>query len=116
YETLKVFLGIVFNSPFFNKGLYFDKNISSSDGHVNAVMVPPQNRWKLFFKFLKGRIGFSITDLKDRWFEGRQIRIESQEPLYPQVDGEIASRDGEKVLEFSVLDQQLNLLVPKGAS
>ena len=115
FETMRVFLGIVFNSPYFNKGLYFDKQISPSDGILHAVMVPLQNRWRLLFRFMAGRMGFSLAHPRDRKVEGRMIRIESNEPLYPQVDGEPAGKEGYKILQFSVLEKGLNLLMPKGA-
>lgn len=116
YETMRVFLGIIFNAPYFNKGLYFDKKISPNDGALRAVMVPPQKRWKLIWRFLKGRLGTSLAQEGDRWFEGRLIRIESDQPLYPQVDGERAVKNGVHSLQFSILEQALNLLVPKGVS
>ncbi len=116
YETMRVFLSIIFNSPYFNKGLYFDRKISPTDGTLRAVMVPPQEKWKLIWRFLKGRLGYSMADERDRWMEGRIIRIESDQLLYPQVDGEQALKNGVRSVQFSILAQAMNLLVPKGVS
>jgi diacylglycerol kinase family enzyme len=113
YETMRVLLMIVFNSPYFNKGLYFDKKISPADGTLNAVMVRPESERKLLWRFLKGRLGFSLESPQDRWMQGTRIAVDSDQLLYPQVDGDPAWQGGSQVLEFSILPQVLNLLVPK---
>ncbi|OVE75256.1 hypothetical protein BVX98_07890 [bacterium F11] len=112
FETVWAYLGIVFNSPFFNKGLYFDKMIHPADKRLTGILVPPQNRFGLFMKFVKSRLGGSLASSSNMRIEGQEINIKSEEPLYPQVDGEVLTKEGTNELKFKVLPNSFKLLVP----
>src|SRR5262249_18283424 len=53
------YLGIVFNAPFFNKGMYFDRSVGAQDARLDAFFVPPCNRFSLVGKFALSRMGKS---------------------------------------------------------
>jgi diacylglycerol kinase family enzyme len=108
-ETTRALLGIVFNAPYFNRGLYFDNTISPQDGRLQAVFVPPDRPSKILWRFVKGRWGHSLAAPRDFWIEGTKIEVQGEELLYPQVDGERAFERGELRLQFSVLRDAMAL-------
>jgi len=113
YETFRALMGIVFNSPFFNKGMYFSKDIRPDDGLLNVFIVPPQSKTSMVLKFLKTKFGGSLKSDSDVRLDASFINIDSEETLYPQVDGETVTEEGATRLKFSILKDPLNLLVPE---
>lgn len=112
FETFRVFLGIIFNAPYFNCKMFFDESISPEDGVLNGFLVPPQSKLKLTGKFIRTRLGGSLNDKNTIRIDGSEISLESDQDLYPQVDGEYVTSRGVRKLSFSVLPKALNLVVP----
>lgn len=110
-ETTRALMAIVFNAPYFNRGLYFDNTISPQDGLLRGVFIPPTSPFRLLWRFMKGRMGKSLSHEKDFWVEGESIEVEGEEKLYPQVDGERVFRDGERKLSFSVMRNALSVYI-----
>lgn len=110
-ETLRASLGIIFNAPYFNRGLFFDNTVSPSDGTLRAVLIPPARPLSLLWRFIKGRFGFSLSRSSDVWVSGDIIKIQSDENLYPQVDGERAFEKPERTMAFSVLREALTIFI-----
>lgn len=111
FETREAILGVVFNAPFFNGALYFEKNIKPDDNVMNAFFEPPQSRWALLWRFFKGRFGASLAGPNTFRVEGQNIRVESNGDLFPQVDGEAAFNGPVRSLEFSFAPGKLRLLI-----
>jgi diacylglycerol kinase family enzyme len=109
--SLSTLMGIVFNAPYFNRGLYFDNTISPRDGRLNAVFIPPGGSLSLVWRFLKGRLGQSLQEPGDVWVSGHSIEVEATQDLYPQVDGERVFLKGVRRLNFSVLSQAFSLYI-----
>ena len=109
YETRDVILGIVFNSPYFNRGLCFDPLIAPDDGVLTAFLEPPRGAMGLLFRFLKGRFGAPLARPDTIRLDAVEIRVEADAPLYPQVDGEPAALEGARRLDFGVLPGKLAL-------
>jgi len=112
YETLWSFFGIVFNAPFFNKGMHFAKDIEPDDGLLNAFIVPPQKESKMLFKFLKSKFGASLQGKKDIRIDAEQLSIDSDQLVYPQADGESIAPEGTKDLRYTVIPGAFKLVVP----
>lgn len=113
FETYRAYLGIVFNAPYFSKGLHFDKGIDPVDGFLNAFFEPPQSRLKLLMKFLKGRLGKQMLDNKTLWMRSKFLSVNSNIEMFPQVDGEPLTQKGVKSLSYISLPGALRLQVPQ---
>ena len=112
YERIEALMGIVFNGPYFNRGLHFDATIAPDDGMLSAFFEPERSRCALLTKFAAGRIFKRPLASSDSFrVDASAMRVESDEPLYPQADGEAAASEGVKALDFSVLPGAMNLLV-----
>ena len=111
FETRSALLGIVFNAPYFNGGMHFDKSVRPDDNVLNAYFEAPQSRWGLLLKFLKSRLGGSLKGRSTFALEMQSLRMESNADLFPQVDGEAAFPSAVRSLEFSLLPSKLRLLI-----
>jgi len=112
FETMRCLLGIVFNSPYFNRGMYFNKDVRPDDGLLYAVFIPNQSKVKLFLRFLKSKLGLSLKRRSDACFDADFLNLNASDVLFPQVDGEVVPGEGSSSLKFSVLYRSLRLLVP----
>lgn len=113
YETFHSIFAIVFNGPYFNKGLHFARDISAQDGLLTAYFVTPKPVRRLLMKFSLGRLGTSLASPGDRRVDAEFINVESDEPLFIQADGEPVTPDGVRTIRYSVLPGALNLAVPQ---
>jgi len=111
FETRRALLGIVFNAPYFNGGMYFDKSIEPDDNVLSAFFESPQSAGRLLWKFLQSRFGKSLADKNTFELKGQSFRIESDGDLFPQVDGETAFTGAVRSLEFSLLQDKMSLLL-----
>lgn len=111
FETRSAVLGVVCNAPFFNGAMHFDKNVEPDDGVLSAFLEGPQPASRLFCKLLSSRLGRALMDQNTFRMDGTKFRVESNSDLYPQVDGEPATKVAVRKLEFSILPQKLRLYV-----
>lgn len=111
YETRRGLLGVVCNSPFFNRGMYFSKDIEPDDAVLNAFIEAPQSKIQLLLKFLKCRLGFPLANHSTFRIDASALRVESNEDLFPQVDGEPVGENPVRVLEYSILPNKLRLVI-----
>jgi diacylglycerol kinase family enzyme len=109
FECRDGILGIVFNAPYFNRGMHFDQWIEPDDNILNGFIEPPQGNITLFLRFLMGRLGRSLGSRRTFRLDGQVIQIRSDEKLFPQVDGESVSLDGVSEIKFSILPKALKL-------
>ncbi|MCB4756873.1 MAG: hypothetical protein LHV69_07580 [Elusimicrobia bacterium] len=114
YQTFRAALGIICNSPYFNRGLFFREDVSPADGLLNAFFMPVRSRCGYFIKFIQGRMGKSLRDETTLTLQARFLNVHSDDDLYPQVDGEPVLETGVRELRTSVLRNAMNLLVPQG--
>ncbi len=112
FETRRALMGIVFNAPYFNCGLHFDKSVEPDDGVLNGFFEGPQPPRRLLLKFLKGRLGGSLAGKQTFRVDFNLLRFQSDKDLYPQVDGEKAFENPVRFLDFSVLPKALRLFMP----
>jgi diacylglycerol kinase family enzyme len=108
--ALRAYLGIVFNAPYFNRGLHFFKDAPPNDRILDAVFVPPQGKLGLIFKFIRSRLGFPLWDKKMTRLKAESFVVVSDRDLFPQVDGEPASLIPQRRLTFSILKEKLTLI------
>jgi diacylglycerol kinase family enzyme len=109
YVTTDSFFSIVFNAPFFNKGLFFDRAIDPADGLLDAMVVRPQSKMALLMRLLNGRLGRALASDTDLRLRAEFLNIESTGNLFPQVDGDPAFRSEIRQLNFSILKKAVNL-------
>jgi diacylglycerol kinase family enzyme len=96
------YMGLVCNSPFFSKGLYFSKDVKIDDGLLDIFLVPKMPKAKLAAKLLLGRLGRPLGGRQFVTLRLKQLVIESERDLWPQVDGEPASAEPVRQLRFNV--------------
>lgn len=111
FETREALLGVVFNAPYFNCGLCFDKTIEPDDGVLSAFFEPAQSRSRLLLKFAKGRLGGALSGGKTFRVDFNSLRFQSNADLFPQVDGEKAFEAPVRFLDFTVLPKALRLIL-----
>jgi diacylglycerol kinase family enzyme len=112
YETIRAILGIVFNGPFFNNGMYFNQDIAPDDGMLTAYFAPPQGKWGLFKKFLRSRLGGSLNDDKTLRMDAEMIEVESDQEMFPQADGEPVTKGGVEEIKYSILKGVFRMIAP----
>lgn len=108
-EICRALFGIVFNAPYFSKGMHFKKDISPDDGVLNAFFVPNQSRLKLLFRLAQSKMGRSLMTPDTKQFDGQAIRIEADADLFVQVDGEPAFGGSVRHVSFSVLKKAIRI-------
>jgi len=69
-------------------------------------------RMKLISKLVKALNGKHLNDKKINIIRGKEITIESEEPMKWEAEGEIYSREATK-LEFKYLPNAINLIIPE---
>ncbi len=107
----RAYLGIVFNAPYFNKGMHFATDIEPDDGLLNAYFVPPRGWPSLIFKWLKARLGGGMGDGRMLRVNAAAIDVESDVELYPQADGEPILDHGVRTIHFSIHPSALRMVI-----
>lgn len=114
HERMKALMAIVFNAPYFGGGMHFPGDIRPDDGLLDGYFVQEQGRLKVLWSFFRGRAGRPFENARTVPFRAPTILVRSGGELFPQADGESASKGAVKELTFSVLPKALRLLVPDG--
>lgn len=112
FEAFRAYFGIVFNAPFFNKGMHFAKDINPADGVLNAFFVPPAGKMSLMWRLAKSRLGGSLSNRATRRIDAEFLSLESESDLYLQADGEAVSADPVRHVRYSLISSALRLLQP----
>lgn len=112
-ETVRALLGIVFNGPYFNRGLHFDPGLSVSDGRMEAILVPPGSKLALASRFVRGRLGRALARRSDLRVRAETLVVESENPLFPQADGEPAAAEAVRRISFSIRPSALRICYPQ---
>jgi diacylglycerol kinase (ATP) len=96
------YMGLVCNSPFFSKGLYFSRNVVIDDGWLDIFLVPKMPKAKLMALLLLARLGRALRSRQLVTLRLKQLVIESEHDLWPQVDGEPSGSDPVRRLRFNI--------------
>lgn len=110
FEMHEALFGIVFNAPYFNCGMHFQKDIEPTDQLLHAFFEPPQSTPGLIWKFLKSRWGKSLQSRSTFELLAKKLTVESDQDLFPQVDGDRVGDEGVRSVKFSILPQALKLV------
>lgn len=108
-ETRPALLGIVFNAPYFNGGMHFEESPDPGDGVLNGYFESPHSRLNLLFKFMKSRLGGPLTDRHTFRLDFQTLRANTDQDVFPQVDGEAAAEDPVRSMTFSVIPKTLRI-------
>jgi diacylglycerol kinase family enzyme len=98
-------------SPYFSKGLHFEKNINPEDGVLRTYFVPARSKLRLGFRLLRGRMGYPLFDSKASKISATVLSLETNTPVWPQADGEPPPKRGVRHVEFRVLPERVRLWV-----
>jgi diacylglycerol kinase family enzyme len=101
---------MICNAPYFNAGLHFSTNVQSDDGLLNGFFETPQFKVKLLWRLMKGRKGEPLLNSKTISIESNLIRIESEQDIFCQADGEPVCYDAFRSIEFSILPKALKFI------
>jgi len=96
------YMGLVCNSPYFSKGLYFSKAVAIDDGRLDIFLVPKMPKTKLAALLLLGRLGRPLRTRQLVTLRLERLVIESERDLWPQVDGEPAGAEPARELRFCI--------------
>ena len=88
----------------------FDKDIDPTDGTLNAFFEPPRHSFNLFQKFFMSRFGKTLLSPDTLRVDCTKLHIESDDEIFPQVDGEPVQLFGARRLDFSILNQKLRFV------
>lgn len=106
-------LGVICNGPFFNGGLKFASDTSSSDGRLDAFFVRRSSRIRLLAQLAMGRLGVPLMNSEVVRLNGKAIVVESQDNLWLQADGETLDMTGNRRFEFTLMPGKLSLFMPE---
>lgn len=91
YHVQKVWLIAIANIPNFGGGMRICPDAVPNDGVAEICVVSNVSRWELLFAFPLIFSGKHAKHPGVRFFRGRHIHIQSQNPLFVQADGEVVS-------------------------
>jgi diacylglycerol kinase family enzyme len=96
------YMGLVCNSPFFSKGLHFSREVLVDDGRLDIFLVPRMPKAALAAMLLLGRLGRPLRSRQFVTLRLKELVIESERDLWPQLDGEPASPAPVRQLRFNI--------------
>ncbi len=106
---LDALLVAVANGKFYGGGIIPAPAAILDDGLLDICLVSEVSRLKilnLFPKYMKGQHG-EIKEVS--FFKGRKIKIESDEELCLNIDGEIVSA---KTIDFEIIEAGIKIIMP----
>lgn len=105
-------MGVICNGPFFSGGLRFSSDISCVDGRLDAFFVQTSNKIGLLARLALARLGRSLMSSEVTHLSGKNIRVDSEDGLFLQADGEILTAEETRRFEFTIIPNKLRFLVP----
>jgi len=104
-------MAVVCNGPFFSGGLRFSDETSCFDGRLDGFFTRDTNRLELLTRLALGRWGRPLMGPNVVCFEGKTIRVKSEDDLWLQADGETLSTEGTRRLQFTIMPQMLRCII-----
>ncbi|MBL4886391.1 MAG: diacylglycerol kinase family lipid kinase, partial [Planctomycetaceae bacterium] len=102
-------MAIVANLSRYALNLSICPDAKENNGLFDVCLIKSTSRWDLCLLFLRGLLTSKIQSAKVERFQTDQLTIETDSPVPIQVDGDPL---GQTPLEFKVLPQALELIVP----
>ena len=99
---------VVANGAWFGGGMYIAPNARPDDGLFDVVMIGDVGKLELLQTMPRVYNGTHLTHPKVKVVRAREVRVESQQPMWLQADGEAL---GQAPVTFSVRSQALRLKV-----
>jgi diacylglycerol kinase family enzyme len=107
----RYYLALAALAPFFSGGLFFEPEVSPEDGVLRFYLVPARSKIRLAARLFRGRLGHSLYDRKITKLTTRRITLETDQPVWPQADGEPPPSKPARHIEFEVLPEKVRLWV-----
>jgi diacylglycerol kinase (ATP) len=107
------YMVLAVSGPYFSGGLHFEREPSPENGKISVYFVPARSKARLAAKLLWGRMGFQLFDAKTTVLRTQRLTIETDIPVWPQVDGEPPPEAGVRRLTFDVLPEKVKLWIPQ---
>jgi diacylglycerol kinase (ATP) len=99
---------VVANGGWFGGGMYIAPNARPDDGMFDVVMIGDVGKLELLQTVPRVYSGTHLTHPKVKVVRAREVRVDSQQPMWLQADGEAL---GQAPVTFSVRSQALRLKV-----
>ena len=101
---------VIANLPRYALNLSLCPDAIENNGLFDVCLFKSANRWNMTLNFLRGILTSKIESPLVERFRTDSLRIESDKPVAIQADGDPL---GETPLEFKILPQALELIVPE---
>ena len=107
----RYYMALAALSPYFSGGLHFEPDLSPEGDVLRLYLIPTQNKIRLTTRLLRGRLGYPLFDSKVTKITTKRIVMETDRPVWPQVDGEPPLSRPARHVEFEALPQTVKLWV-----